>query len=415
MSEHDFEAQMSRYADLLIGTGVNLREGQRLIVRGEGSLIQVAPLVRAVVARAYRQGARYVDVIWTDEGVTRARLQHAREETLTEYPGWLVALLTDYAENGDALLSLVSADPFAMADQSPDRLATVRRVAAQHAAPFRTAMSKNHTNWCAAAAAVPGWADHVFPDLPADERTAALWDAIFRIVRLDQPDPAAAWQQHIDDIRRRRHVLNARQYDALHFRAPGTDLRVGLPAGHLWEGAQSTTTHGITFTPNMPTEELFTLPHRLRVDGTVTASMPLSMGGSVIDRFHMRFEAGRVVEAHAEVGEHALRHLLETDEGAGRLGEVALVSADSPIARSGRLFYNTLFDENAACHIALGRAYHYNLPNGEQLSDAEFTAAGGNLSLIHVDFMIGSEQIDVDGVHADGSAEPLMRNGLWAF
>lgn len=410
-NEHHFQ----RYADLLIRVGLNLQPGQNLLIKAFGSGLAIAPLVRAAVRSAYQAGARYVDVDWSDEALDLIRLQHADPATFDVYPDWRVLPFTQHAENGDAILSLTAATPGYLDGQNPEHLATLRRVAAEHTAPYRAAMGRNRATWCVAAAAVPGWAAKVFPDLAAEEQLGRLWEAIFAMVRLDQPDPIAAWQAHITALAARSNYLTTKQYRALHFRAPGTDLRVGLPAGHLWEGGAATTEGGLTFTPNMPTEEVFTMPHRLQVDGTVRATLPLNLNGELIDGFALRFADGRVVAAHAERGEAALQRLLETDDGARRLGEVALVTADSPIAQTGRLFYNTLFDENAASHLALGRAYRINLPGGADLSDEAFTAAGGNLSLIHTDFMIGSAAMDVDGLCDDGSAEPIMRSGRWAF
>lgn len=407
---------LTRYADLIVRVGLNLQPGQRLLISAGGTVGDVAPLVRAVAAVAYGAGARFVDILWGDEHVTLARLQHADPETLTNYPDWQVALLTDYAEKGDAILSITAANPDYLDGQNPEHVALLRRVAGQHNAPYRRAMAHNHSNWCVVGAAAPGWAAKVFPDVAGSEaQLARLWDAIFAMCRLDQPDPVAAWQAHIGRIRARVDYLTARQYDAVRLTGPGTDLTVGLVPGHLWEGAQSATTGGVRFTPNLPTEEMFTIPHRLRVDGTVRASLPLSLSGTLIDDFALRFEAGRVVDVTARKGEHALRRLVETDDGAARLGELALVPASSPIAQTGRLFYNTLYDENAACHIALGQAYRINLPDGATLSEEAFAAVGGNNSLVHVDFMIGSAAVDVDGIRADGSAEPLMRAGEWAF
>jgi aminopeptidase len=268
-------------------------------------------------------------------------------------------------------------------------------------------------NWCIVAWPGQAWAAKVFPGLPPAEQVARLWDVLFDVCRLNAPDPVAAWRIHIDNLLARSAFLNRQRYAALHFIGPGTDLTVGLPPGHLWHSAEATTTRGITFTPNLPTEEVFTLPHRQRVEGVVTSTMPLSYGGTLIEGIRLAFREGQVVEAAATRGEAVLRNVLAADEGAGRLGEVALVPQSSPIARQGRLFYRTLLDENAASHIALGGAYKLSLAGGAALSDDEFAAAGGNTSVVHLDFMIGSAQVDVSAVRDDGSTEALMRAGEW--
>jgi aminopeptidase len=280
--------------------------------------------------------------------------------------------------------------------------------------PFRELIAKNQTNWSVIAAPSQAWADVVFPALPADRRVPELWKAIVRLCRLDRADPIGAWEEHLAALAARRDLLNARRYAALKYRGPGTELTIGLPDGHLWVSGRSQSLTGIPFAPNMPTEEVFTMPHKDRVDGIVRATKPLSYGGTLIEGLTMRFEAGRVVQVTAEQGEAILQQLIDTDAGSARLGEIALVPHSSPVAQSGVLFYNTLFDENAASHVAIGSAYRFTMDGGEAMSDAEFERAGGNRSATHVDFMIGSDELDIDGVTRDGTAEPLMRRGEWA-
>jgi aminopeptidase len=279
--------------------------------------------------------------------------------------------------------------------------------------PFRELVSRNHFNWAAIAAPNAAWARKVFPDAPERECVPRLWDAIGRMCRLDQPDPLKAWEKHLTALSARSDFLNSRRFSALKYRGPGTELTLGLPEGHIWVSGASTSGGGIRFVPNLPTEEVFTIADRHRVDGTVRATKPLSYGGALIEDFTLRFEQGKVASFSAATGEDVLRQMLATDDTAGRLGEVALVPHSSPIAASNLLFYNTLFDENAASHLALGTAYKFTLRGSESMDDEQFARAGGNTSAIHVDFMIGSPRLDVDGVFADGRAEPLMREGEW--
>jgi aminopeptidase len=300
-------------------------------------------------------------------------------------------------------------------NEPPEVVGELQQTIARSVRPFRDHISRNHTNWCVVAAASASWAARVFPGLPADQQVPALWDAIVRLCRLDDRDPVEAWRRHIEALAGRRDYLNNRRYSSLRYRGPGTDLEIGLPDGHLWVSAQSVSRQGITFTANIPTEEVFTMPHKDRVDGTVHGSKPVSHGGMLIDGFSLTFSEGRIVDARAERGEAVLRQLVETDPGASRLGEIALVPDNSPISRSGLLFYNTLFDENAASHIAIGSAYKFTLEGGEVMSGDAFGQAGGNQSATHVDLMIGSALLDIDGIRADGTVEPLMRAGDWAF
>jgi len=312
-------------------------------------------------------------------------------------------------------MSIYAADPDLLKDQDPGIVAQAQKQLQIYLKPFSKRISGKEINWSIIAAPVPAWATKVFPDQGEDKAVASLWNAIFRICRADRPDPVAAWDEHLDTLKRMRAYLNGKSYAKLHYRAPGTDLTLGMPEGQVWLGGTSHTPGDIPFVANMPTEEVFSAPHRLQAEGTVAATKPLSYAGALIDGFRLRFEGGKVVEATAEKNEQVLKHLLETDEGAARLGEVALVPHSSPISASGLLFYNTLYDENASCHLALGRAYRISIDGGEKLSDEDFLAAGGNDSLTHVDFMIGSDAMDIDGITASGDAEPVMRGGEWAF
>lgn len=414
----DFDEMLVRYAEAAVKGGLNLQPGQRLIVTGPrvtgGVSLEAAPLVRALVASAYRAGSPLVEVWWGDEEVARTRIREAPGDGLQQFPAWMPGALKEHLEAGNALLSVTANDPDFLAGLPPERVSAAQQTAARALHPVSDLVGRNASNWLIVAAPSARWADKVFPDAPAAERVARLWDAIFTMCRLDGPNAAAGWQAHLDGLVRRAGFLNDRRYTALRYRGPGTELEIGLPDGHVWVSGQSKTPRGFAFAPNMPTEEVFTMPHRERVNGVVRASKPLSYAGVTIEDFSVRFEAGRIVEVKAARGEEVLRTMVASDEGAARLGELALVPHSSPISRSGILFYNTLFDENASCHLAVGSAYRFTVKGGETMSDEEFLAAGGNRSMIHVDFMIGDATLDLDGVRADGNAEPLMRKGEWA-
>jgi aminopeptidase len=414
----NLDRTLTLYGDLAVRVALNLQKGQRLLVIGPlangGASLEAAPLVRCIAESAYKAGAAFVETLWGDEALQMARFRHAPRDSFDQFSAWLPDALVAHAREGHAVLSIYANDPDLLKDQPVELLGAVQQTVSRVMRPFREHISKNGTNWSVIAAASAGWADRVFPDLPADRRVDALWDAIIRLIRLDQPDPVAAWEAHLAALAARRDFLNARRYEALKYTGPGTDLVLGLAPGHRWVSGRSTSLTGIPFAPNLPTEEVFTMPHRDRVDGTVRSTKPLSYAGTLIENFTMTFEGGRVVRSSAERGETVLRQLLDTDAGASRLGEVALVPHNSPVAQSGVLFYNTLFDENAASHVALGSAYKFTVDGGEAMSDEQFEQAGGNRSATHVDFMIGSPDLDIDGVLPDGTAEPLMRRGDWA-
>lgn len=409
---------LTLYGDLAVRVALNLQPGQRLLIIGPlangGASLEAAPLVRHIAESAYKAGAPLVETLWGDEALQLARFRHASPDTFDQFSAWMPTVLVEHARAGHAVLSIYANDPDLLKDQPPARLGAVQKAVSNAVRPFREHISRNGTNWSVIAAASTGWAARVFPTLPADQQVDALWGAIARLVRLDRPDPVAAWEEHLAALAARRDFLNARRYTELRYRGPGTEVTIGLPDGHQWVSGRSTSERGIVFAPNLPTEEVFTMPHRDRVNGTVRATKPLSYGGTLIENFSMTFEQGRVVKATAERGEEVLKQLLETDPGSARLGEIALVPHNSPVAQSGVLFYNTLFDENAASHVALGSAYKFTMAEGEGMSDERFEAAGGNRSVTHVDFMIGSDALDIDAVRPDGTVEALVRQGEWA-
>jgi aminopeptidase len=413
----DLDTQLQRYGELTVKVGLNLQPGQRLMIIGPlangGVSLEAAPLVRHVTAAAYRAGAPLVEALWGDEALVLTRLAEAPRDSFGEFSAWFPKGLVEHVEAGHAMLSIYANDPDLLKGQTPDLVTTIQLATATSVRPFRELISRNYTNWAVIAGASAKWAEKVFPDVPAERQVDELWKAIGRLCRLDRPDPIAAWETHLEALARRTAHLNERQYSALKYRGPGTDLTIGLPAGHIWVSGRTANRAGVPFTANLPTEEVFTMPHKDRVDGTVRSTKPLSYGGTLIEGFSVTFAGGRIVKVHAERGQAVLQQLVDTDAGSARLGEIALVPHSSPISQSGVLFYNTLFDENAASHVALGSAYKFTMKGGDAMSDDDFARAGGNTSATHVDFMIGCGELDVDGIGGEGGGEPLMRRGEW--
>jgi aminopeptidase len=349
----------------------------------------------------------------TDEIWAFRRFRYGQEASFDAAASWLYEGMAQAYRSGAARLAIAGNDPSLLSQEDPEKVSRVNRATSKAYRPALELIARHAINWTIVACATPAWAAAVFPDLPEEEALARLWEAIFTASRINQADPLAAWKQHDANLHARAAWLNEKRYSALHFRGPGTDLRVGLADDHLWLGGGTTARNGRYCIPNMPTEEVFSTPHKDRVDGRVTSTKPLSYQGTMIEDISVQFQAGQIVEATAARGNEVLQRMIETDQGARRLGEVALVPHSSPIASSGLLFKNTLFDENAACHIALGQAYSSCLKEGDSLTQEQLAARGANTSLIHVDWMIGSNRIDVDGVSAAGDAEPVMRGGEW--
>ena len=410
-SEARSHAQLlDRLAEVAVRVGLGLKAGQELVVTAP---LEALPLARRITEHAYRAGASLVTTFYSDEEATLMRYRHGRDESFDTASAWLFEGMAAAYRNGAARLAIVGEDPSLLAAEDPDKVSRANRARSQAYMPALNLIAGFDINWTIVSAATPSWAKAVFPDDPEDVAVAKLWSAIFSASRIDTPDPIAAWGAHNASLQARTRMLNGKNYAALHFRGPGTDLRVGLADGHEWNGGSTAAKNGIVCNANIPTEEVFTTPHKSRVDGTVTSTKPLSYNGTLIQDIQVRFEGGRIVESRARTGESVLGKVLDTDEGARRLGEVALVPFSSPISRSGLLFFNTLFDENASSHIALGQAYSKCIRGGGHMSEDELSARGSNRSLIHIDWMIGSDQVDVDGVTADGRAEPLMRGGEW--
>ncbi|WP_020431077.1 aminopeptidase, partial [Paenibacillus riograndensis] len=349
------------------------------------------------------------------EFITRQLFEHAAPEVFTKPPTWFAGEITEFAENGAAFLHVIAEDPDALKGIDSERIANYQKTRGEALTKYRELQMSDKVSWSIVAIPSQAWADKVFPDVPADERVDKLWEAIFHTVRLDREDPVAAWQEHLDTLEQKANVLNAKKYKSLHYIAPGTDLSIELPEGHLWAQGDSINAKGHSFVANMPTEEVFTAPLKTGVNGTVKATKPLSYGGNIIDGFSITFEQGRIVSVAAEQGQEALEYLIGLDEGAKYLGEVALVPHKSPISESNILYFNTLFDENASNHLAIGTAYAFCLEGGKEMNKDELIAHGLNTSVTHVDFMIGSAEMDIYGITVDGTREPVFLKGNWAF
>lgn len=405
-----FNERLGRLAEVAIRVGLNLTRGQELIMTAP---LDALELTRLITEHAYKAGASLVTTLFTDEQAILSRFRYASDESFDTAAQWLQDGVAAGYRNGAARLAIAGADPALLAQQDPAKVSRANRAASIASRGPLELITRHEINWTIVPSATPAWARLVFPNDAEDVALARLWDAIFAATRIDSPDPISVWETHAANLQRRVDWLNEKRFSALHFHRPGTDLRVGLADDHLWLGGATTAKNGIRCIPNLPTEEVFSMPHKDRVDGVATSTKPLSYQGTLIKNIRVRFENGRITEVAADEGQSVLEQMIATDDGARRLGEVALVPHSSPIAHSEILFWNTLFDENAASHIALGQAYSSCIRGGDSLAPPQLAAQGANESLIHVDWMIGGADMDVDGVSAAGNAEPVMRAGEW--
>jgi len=416
----EFEKKLEKYAEVILKVGLNIQPGQRLLIGGatsnyDGISFENIPLVRVIAKKAYQMGARLVDVVWGDEQLRLMRFQYGPKESLKEYPKWRIDARIDISQAGDANLLIMNPNPELLKDVDPSLISEFQLHFHKQLKPVLDLISQNALNWLIISAPSKAWADKLFPEIPSNERIQKLWDVIFKICRINEENPTSAWQKHNENLHKRCNYLNQKQYKALKLTSPETDLTIGLPKNHIWNGGSVETQNGIEFIANLPTEEIYTLPHKDRVDGFVKTTRPIFFQGKVVDECMFKFSKGRIIDASAKVNNEFLLKTIDIDEGARRLGEVALVSNSSPISQTGLLFYSILLDENASNHIAIGQGYRDSLKEGEQLTVEEFMSAGGNDSLIHIDFMIGSGEMNVDGILEDETTEPIMRNGEWAF
>ncbi|MBM7551849.1 aminopeptidase [Thalassobacillus pellis] len=408
----NFQQKLEKYADLALKKGVNLQKGQGLIISAP---IEAQHLVHIITAKAYGRGAKDVHVEWADDLLSYMKLKHAPMDVIENFPKWKADGMEEMVKDGYSFLSIYGPDPDLMKDVDGSRMAAKNKASAEALKTYRDYVMNYKVTWNIIAYPQASWAKKIYPGLSEEKAKEKLWDQIFMITRVDQEDPIEAWNVHNERLRQAREYLNEKNYRKLHYKAPGTDLTIDLPEGHVWQGGSKKSEAGVEFNPNIPTEEVFTLPHKNGVNGTVTSTKPLNYGGSLIENFQLTFENGQIVHFTAETGEDTLKHLLETDDGAKRLGEVALVPHESPISQSGHIFFNTLYDENASCHLAIGKAYPSTLKDGIGMSEDVRKERGANDSLIHVDFMMGSEDLDIQGEKDDGTTEPVFIDGSWAL
>ncbi len=409
MTSHD--TLLDRYAELTIKSGLGLQPGQQLLLTAP---LEAVELVRRITFHAYQAGASLVTTLYNDEQTALMRYTAGQDAAFDAAPAWLFNGMAEAFRDGKcARLAIIGEDPALLSGQDPEKLSRANRSRSKAYKPVIELITSFSTNWCIISAATPSHARNMFPDVPEQQAMQQLWDAIFKCTRADASDPVAAWDAHNKALHKRVKLLNDKRFAALKYKGPGTDFTLGLVDNHVWAGGASLARNGIMCNPNIPTEEVFTMPHRERVNGIVRSTKPLSYQGSLIDGISVRFENGRIVEGNAEKGGEIFKKMITTDDGASRLGEVALVPHSSPISASGLVFNETLFDENAASHIAVGQAYSQNMQGTSEMTAEQKLAAGMNTSLVHVDWMIGSGELDIDGIAKDGKAEPLMRGGEW--
>lgn len=404
---------LEKYAELVIKTGINIQQNQTLVI---SSPLECAPFARSMASIAYKAGAREVVMNWKDELSSQIKFLQAPDEIFDEFPEWQKEFYLSYARKGAAFISIAASDPELLKNVNPERVVRVQKASNAALKEYRERMMSNQNAWSVVSIPTQAWAQKVFPTVAAEEAMEKLWTAILQAVRVDTADPVAAWQEHSRQLKQSMDYLNSHKFKLLHYKnSLGTDLKVELPPGHLWLGGPEYTADGTEFVANMPTEEVFTLPNKSGVNGVVVSSKPLNYNGTLIDKFSLTFKDGRIVDCKAEQGHEVLKKLVETDEGSHYLGEVALVPFNSPISNANILFYNTLFDENASCHLAIGKAYPICLENGVAMNSAELEQAGVNDSMVHVDFMIGTADLEITGTTMTGEIIPVFQKGNFAI
>ncbi len=409
----NLDSKLDKYAEIIVKIGANVQNGQKVWIN---TTTDSLPLVHRIAEKAYKLGASDVHIKLSDDRLSRLHAQYQDTETYSHVPKWLVDERNDYLDNNVVFIHILSSSPNLFAGIDSEKLGAVAKNVGEAFKYYRSRIMTDANSWTIASYPSADWAKLVFPEEKDEEKAKEkLLDAILKTVRIDKEDPVKAWEEHYNNLSKRAKYLNEKSFKALHYTSNGTDLTVGLPQNHVWLAAGSENSKGTAFLPNMPTEEVFTCADKYNINGYVSNKRPLSYQGNIIDDFKLTFKDGKVVDFEAKKGYDILKQLLDTDEGAKSIGEVALVPHDSPISNSGILFYQTLFDENASNHLALGAAYPTNVKGGKDMSEEELEKAHINQSITHVDFMIGDKEMDIDGINADGSITPVFRKGNWAF
>lgn len=409
---NDFQVQLEKYAELAVKVGINLKEKEGLIIGGN---IDSIPLARLVMAKAYELGAKHVEFMFTDDEMSLIRYKYGKDYVFEEYPQWKVDSIEAMYKDNYHHMFISAPDPELLKDIDGDLIAKNQKTASLASTPLMKYRMTGRTKWSILAVPSIPWAKSVFPDLSNDEAVEKLWEKIFEATRVDQEDPIKAWEIHDENLKKYKNFLNDKQFEKLELKGPGTDIEVYLAEDHFWMGGSKESLAGASYVANMPTEEVFTTPHKLKVNGTLKATKPLSLNGKLVEDFGFTFKDGKVIDFYAEKGYEVLENLLNNDEGARYLGEVALVQDDSPISNTDILFNNTLFDENASVHFALGRAYAYAMRNGSEMTEEELAAKGSNFSLIHVDFMVGGPELDILAYEKNGNKVELFKDGNWVI
>lgn len=407
------EKKIEKYVELAVKIGINLQQGQILVIN---SPVETADFTRKIVEEAYKNGAKEVVVHWNDEICGKYKYLYGAEELFENYPQWQVESVMEYMRKGAAFLSVYASDPELLKDVEQNKIAKYQRTRSKALKEYYDRIMNNYNQWCIVSVPTNAWTGKIFPELPKEESKKKLWELIFLIVRADKDDPIKEWKNHLNSLKKNMSYLNEKKFKKLIYKnSLGTNLEIGLPEGHIWTAGGETSKEGVYFVANMPTEEIFTLPKKDEVNGIVYSSKPFSYGGNLIEKFSLTFKEGKVVEFSAEKGKDILEQLLKSDEGAAYLGEVALVPYDSPISNSNTIFYNTLFDENASCHLALGQAYPICLENGSEMDESQLREKGVNISMVHEDFMVGTSDLEIIGIDHLGNETLIMKNGNFAF
>ncbi|WP_069997145.1 aminopeptidase [Cellulosilyticum sp. I15G10I2] len=408
----NFEENLKKYAKLIVEIGVNIQKDQELMIRCP---IEGAPFARELTQYAYEAGAKRVYIEYNDEELTRMTYSYASNETLSEYPSWIANGYNELAERGAAFISISAGNPDILKDVSPDKIAVFQKAAGKALETYKRYISNSDVTWCVVSIPTLDWSKKLFPHVDAEEGVRLLWEKIFEVTRIYEEDPVRAWQEHTEALAIKCEVLNNKKIQRLKYNAPGTDLTVELPKDHIWLGGGEYSTKGTYFVANMPTEEIFTMPYKYGVEGMLTSTKPLNYGGNLIEDFTLHFKKGKIVKCTAKKGEEMLKKLIETDEGACYLGEVAIVPHSSPVSASQTIFFNTLFDENASCHFAIGSSYPINIKDGATMDKETLESKGANTSIIHQDFMVGCKEMTIEATTESAETFYLIKDGEWAF